>query len=193
MNPPTRADITGLILAGGRGSRLGGADKGLLPFEERTLVEHAIERLAPQVATLMISANRNRERYAALGWPVVADGGTDFDGPLAGMLAGLRAARTGWLATVACDAPRFPSDLVARLVAGRGAAPAAVAALAGRPQPVFCLLHRSLAAPLAAALAAGQRATGAWLASVGAEPVPFADPQAFANLNTAQDFAAAGA
>jgi len=186
-----RSAITGLILAGGRGTRLGGEDKGLALFQGRRLVEHAIERLFPQVATVIVSANRNRERYEALGWPVVADDDATFAGPLAGMLAGLRAARTDWLATVPCDAPHFPSDLVAQLVAGIGSAHAAVASVDGKAQPVFCLLHRSAADSLAPTLRANQRAAVHWLTTIGAQTVPFANARAFANLNTAQDFAAA--
>jgi molybdopterin-guanine dinucleotide biosynthesis protein A len=188
-----RSAITGLILAGGRGRRLGSVDKGLALWQGRPLVEHALGRLTPQVGAVLISANRNRERYGALGCSVVADADESFSGPLAGMLAGLRAARTEWLAVVPCDAPQLPHDLVARLTAGMGGAAAAVATVDGRSQPVFCLLKTSLADRLAADLSAGLHATGRWLASIGAATVAFADARAFANLNTAEDFAAAAA
>ena len=115
---PSRAAITGLVLAGGRGQRLGGVDKGLQPWHGRALVDHAIERLAPQVAEVMISANRNAADYASRGARVLADAHGDFRGPLAGMLAGLRAAATPWLAVVPCDSPRLPIDLVERLARG---------------------------------------------------------------------------
>lgn len=184
-------DIAGLILAGGRGARLGGADKGLQSFAGQPLVAHAIARLRPQVASLLISANRHLERYAACGFPVLVDGDSDYRGPLAGILRGLRAAPTAWIAVVPCDAPFFPSDLVVRLAHAVDSARAAVAKVEGKPQPVFCLLHTSLAADLAAALRAGQRTTGAWLARIGAVPVEFADACSFANLNTTADFAAA--
>src|SRR5580658_1275779 len=106
------ADITGLVLAGGRGSRMGGIDKGLQAHHGVPLAQHALRRLAPQVATTMLSANRNLETYAAMGVPVWSDETADFSGPLAGMLAGLNHCGTEYLATVPCDAPDFPLDLV---------------------------------------------------------------------------------
>ena len=114
-------DITGLVLAGGQGTRMGGADKGLLPLAGRSLAWHALERLRPQVGSLAISANRNLQDYRALGvpvWPDLETGGAAFPGPLGGMLAGLSACPTEWLMVVPCDAPFFPQDLVARLAAG---------------------------------------------------------------------------
>lgn len=195
-----REQITGLVLAGGRGSRMGGLDKGLVPFEGRPLVAHAIERLAPQVGPLLINANRHAEAYAAFGVPVVADALADYPGPLAGLLAGLEQAGTEWLVSVPCDTPRFPADLVARLAASAVAAGADVALPVTRepdgrqqPQPVFCLLRRALREPLAAFLARGERKIDRFTAGQKQVLVPFEradDAAAFANANTREELAA---
>ena len=113
-----RRDVTGLILAGGRGSRMGGVDKGLQPYAGRALAAHAVERLQPQVARLMINANRNLDSYRLLCADVWPDELCGYPGPLAGMLAGLAHCTTELMATVPCDAPHFPDDLVARLAGG---------------------------------------------------------------------------
>jgi molybdopterin-guanine dinucleotide biosynthesis protein A len=189
--PIVRDQITGLVLAGGRGSRMGGIDKGLQGLRGEPLVAHALRRLAPQVGPRMISANRHLDAYAALGVTVWPDADPGFAGPLAGLRAGLDHAETPWLATVPCDSPGFPPDLVARLalaadVAGVRAAVAATRAHDGtlRREPVFCLLHASLRDDLAAFLHAGGRAVGAWLDRHAAVEVPFEDATAFANANT---------
>jgi molybdopterin-guanine dinucleotide biosynthesis protein A len=190
---PAREAITGLILAGGRGLRLGGVDKGLQPWRGLPLVDHALALLAPQVREVMISANRNEPLYARRGVRVLADAADDFPGPLAGILAGLRAAATPWLAVVPCDSPRLPADLVERLAAGLQARPGAVAQRAdGRLEPVCCLLSTALADDLAAYLAEGGRKVEGWIARHAA-PVPFeraGDAAAFANLNTPDDLRA---
>ncbi|MCE4061920.1 molybdenum cofactor guanylyltransferase MobA [Pandoraea sputorum] len=203
--PIRRSDITGLILAGGRGQRMGGRDKGLQPFAGRPLVEHVMARLRPQVGALLISANRNRDAYAAtLGADgtnvtdgVISDEIQDFAGPLAGMLAGLRAACTDYVLTVPCDSPYLPDDLGERLCAALNALPqadapdsgplAAYAATAQGPHPVFALLHRSLADDLAATLAAGEHRVRAWLARHKAVQVHFGDERPFYNVNTLDD------
>ena len=193
MHAPGRTDITGLVLAGGRASRMGGIDKGLVEFGGRTLVERVIERLRPQVGPLMISANRNLDAYRAFGFPVLldaADGLEPFPGPLAGLLAGLRAARTPWLAAAPCDAPFLPLDLVSRLSASLGASRAAMACIGDRAEPVFCLLHADLADDLAAALANGERRAETWLRGVGAAPAVFLQAENFANFNTLQELRA---
>jgi molybdopterin-guanine dinucleotide biosynthesis protein A len=193
-----RAAITGLVLAGGRGSRMGGVDKGWLLFEGRPLVRHALDRLAPQVATLAISANRHLDDYLALGHPVWPDRSADFAGPLAGWQAALHAVdprHTPWLASVPCDLPRFPADLVARLAAGAAAAgaTAAYAVADGRAHPVCALLHTRLAPRLDAALAAGHLRVLDWLQGVQAVAVPFdGEAAAFANLNRPEDLASPG-
>jgi molybdenum cofactor guanylyltransferase len=188
------ANITGLVLAGGRGSRMGGIDKGLQPHHGVPLAQHALRRLAPQVATAMLSANRNLETYTAMGVPVWSDETADFSGPLAGMLAGLNHCGTDYLATVPCDSPDFPLDLVARLARGldESQAPIAVAATieqeAVRPQPVFCLLNVSLRASLAAFLASGERKTALWIRQHRNIQVVFEEPKAFLNVNTLLEF-----
>jgi len=193
------ADITGLVLAGGRGSRMGGIDKGLQPFRGQAMALHALQRLAPQTGQMLLNANRNTADYAAWGYPVVADAAPDFAGPLAGMLAGLRQCRTGWLATVPCDSPRFPLDLVARLAAAEPSGMAVVTACtapaaAPRLQPVFCLIAARLAPALADYLAQGGRKVGEWAAQQEAVRVPFGPPQddplAFANANTLEELSA---
>ncbi len=193
MNP----DITGLVLAGGRGLRMGGADKGLQEFKGAPLALHALQRLRPQVGQVLINANRHHDAYRAFGAPVVADASADFAGPMAGVLAGLQRCATSWLLAVPCDAPGFPLDLAARLAAAaaREGAKAAVAQdrdELGQPrlQPVFCLVHVSLAASLQAWLDGGGRKARSWLESQHAAQVMFdgpGDTQAFFNANTPGD------
>lgn len=192
MNP---SDITGLVLAGGLGRRMGGVDKGLLPFEGVPLARRALERLRPQVGALMLNANRHLDVYAAWGVPVWPDADDQFAGPLAGLLAGLRHAGTPWVACVPCDCPHFPPDLVQRLAAHAADAdvvmPVTPAPDGGRPQPqpVFSLVRRHLADDLSQFLAAGGRKVEAWAARLRCVQVPFHDSAAFANANTAQELA----
>lgn len=191
MTTIAKDEVTGLILAGGRGSRMGGVDKGLQLLHGLPLARHAMERLAPQVGAMMISANRNLEAYAALGAPVWPDADADFAGPLAGFLAGLSHCRTEWMVTVPCDTPRFPDDLVARLAAAVRDAPAAVAVTvqegARQREPVFCLLRRDLEAKLAAYVRAGGRKINLWLSSCGCVDVVFPEASAFFNANTTEE------
>ena len=114
-----RPTITGVILAGGLGTRMGGADKGLQLFKGQTLVSHIAQRLAPQVDRLLINANRNTSQYADLGYPLISDLITGFAGPLAGLQAALSVADTEWVVTVPCDSPNLPLDLVSRLHAAK--------------------------------------------------------------------------
>jgi molybdenum cofactor guanylyltransferase len=190
-----REQITGLVLAGGRGERMGGADKGLLDWHGEPLAQRALRRLAAQVGPMLISANRHPERYAAFGAPVVADEGSSsgFAGPLAGLLAGLRATRTPLLMAVPCDAPDFPLDLVARLAAALAASGAdvAVPTVSGdtgpRLQPVFCLMRSTVAGSIEPALAAGHHKVGRWVQAQRHTGVAFADAAAFRNINTPDD------
>lgn len=191
-------DITGLVLAGGQGTRMGGTDKGLQLLDGTPLALHALRRLAPQVGPLLINANRNLTAYEAFGAPVCADTVAGFAGPLAGFLAGLAHCRTPWLLTVPCDTPHFPTDLAARLAAAAQAQGAEIAmAMAPdgeapdatlRPQPVFCLLRTDLRDSLERFIAGGGRKAGAWTAQHGCARVPFDDPgdnpHAFFNANT---------
>ena len=123
----TRALVTGLVLAGGLGRRMSadgaGVDKGLALLGGRPMVAHVIDRLAPQVGTLLINANRNADRYAAFAHPVIPDAIEGYAGPLAGLHAGMRAAATPWIVTAPCDSPFLPEDLVARLWHARQGAP----------------------------------------------------------------------
>jgi molybdenum cofactor guanylyltransferase len=198
MTAPRREATTGLVLAGGRGTRMGGVQKSLLPWgpPPGTLASHALARLAPQVGCLAINANAEMERHAALGVPVWPDTATDHPGPLAGWLAALRAmpAEQDWLLSVPCDTPHFPLDLAPRLMAalqGPGSPAIAIAATADGPQPVFALLHRSLARPLAQALAKpdGERSALRFARAHDAAVVLFDDAAAFADADSPEDLA----
>jgi len=183
-------DITGLVLAGGRGSRMGGVDKGLQVHLGMPLAQHALLRLAPQVGPLLINANRNLGAYAAMGAPVCADVLPDYAGPLAGFMAGLEHCVTPWLVTVPCDSPLLPSDLVARLAQALTDADANIAMAATledgvqQVQPVFCLMKTSLKDSLAAFTQGGQRKIDRWTALHRCVEVRFDDTHAFFNANT---------
>lgn len=184
--------VTGVVLAGGAGRRMGGADKGLLLLGGRPLAQIALDRLRPQVQRLAVSANRNRDAYAAMGVPVIPDGLEGFQGPLAGLLAALESAETPLVACVPCDAPGFPADLVVRLREAMGMrADAAYAVAAGRSHPVFCLVRSRLAASLRAHLSRGGRRVEKWLRGEGAVAADFGRrDDLFRNLNTPGDLAA---
>lgn len=186
-------DITGLILAGGRGSRMGGVDKGLQNHRGIPLAMHALLRLGPQVGHLMINANRNLGAYDAFGVPVWPDALPDFPGPLAGFLAGLEHCETPYLVTVPCDTPNFPEDLVQRLSQAleTEGAELAMAATPGpdgpQLQPVFCLMQATLMESLVAFTHAGQRKIDRWTAQHRVATVVFDDADAFFNANTADE------
>lgn len=184
--------ITGLVLAGGRGTRMGGVDKGLQHFQGQPLARHALERLRPQVGSMMVSANRHLDDYTTFGVPVWPDVDAEFAGPLAGMLAGLAHCSTPYLACVPCDAPLFPLDLVVRLASGQADIVVATAPDAEgmqRLQPVFCLIRTDLQGSLAQFIAAGGRKVGQWMALHHCMTVPFTDGQAFFNANTLVELA----
>ncbi len=183
--------VTGLILAGGEGRRVGGADKGLLDFQGRPLIAHVIDRLAPQVERLLISANRNLDAYRAFGHPVLTDLSDERLGPLAGIQAGLTACETPWLVVCPCDCPAPPDDLVARLLTEAEARQAAlaVAMTSEGMQPAFQLCRRELLPALERFLAAGERRVGAWCRDQGAVEVNFPAAEAFRNLNTLAELA----
>ncbi len=189
------SDITGLILAGGRGSRMGGVDKGLQVFNGAPMAMHTLMRLSPQVGHLLINANRNLAAYESFGVPVVVDSVPDFAGPLAGILAGLEQCQTPYLLTAPCDSPFVPADLAAKLsqalveAGARIAMPVTLEPDAnGQPrrqvQPVFCLLDATLADDLTAYLQQGGRKIDAWTARHPSVEVVFDDAAAFANINT---------
>lgn len=182
--------ITGVILAGGLGRRMGGIDKGLQELRGKPMVEWVVERLAPQVDELLINANQNTERYAAFGHPVVADRIPDFAGPLAGLHAALSAATQPLVVTAPCDSPFLPADLVSRLLAGLTAAGAdlAVARTFDQPHPVFCLCKREVVAHLGEFLAGGGRKIDRWYSTLAVVEVAFDDEAAaFENINTREE------
>lgn len=185
--------ITGLIVCGGRGSRMGGVDKGLQNFNDMPLALHALLRLSPQVGPVLINANRNLAAYESFGAPVWPDPMADFQGPLAGWLAGIERCETPYLVVVPCDSPHFPTDLVPRLAGAlvREDADIAMAATLeeGRvqAQPVFCLLKASLLESLLQYLNAGERKIDRWTALHRCATVVFEDAHAFANANTLEE------
>lgn len=181
--------MTGVILAGGRGNRMGGADKGWIEFRGKPLIEHVIERFAPQVDQLIISANRSLERYRALGYAVVEDEIGDFAGPLAGLHASMRVAAAEWIATVPCDGPLFPRDFVQTLLAASFAhgADVAVVRAGGRVHPVYAVCRRRCDVSLKAYLHAGGRRQLEWVESQKHLVVDFSDATAFRNLNAPDD------
>lgn len=169
---------------------MGEVDKGWVELDGRPLVERVLERFAPQVAQVLISANRNRDRYAALGHEVIADVIPDYAGPLAGLHAAFAHARYDLIATVPCDSPWLPLDLVARLRSAleRSNAQAAIARSGGRLHPVFLLCRRTVAEQLQAYLAKGGRKAEAWCATLHCVPADFDDQaEAFGNINTPAD------
>jgi molybdenum cofactor guanylyltransferase len=196
----TSADLTGLVLAGGQGSRMGGLDKGLQRLHGEPLAAHVLKRLAPQTGPLIISANRHADVYAALGAPfgatVVADTLPGFPGPLAGLLAGLRAANTAFVLSAPCDSPGLPDDLAARLAEALVAHDADIATVTTinsdgitSIHPVFALLRVSLADDLSAFLDAGERKVRAWYARHKTVEVAFSNERAFYNINSLQELA----
>lgn len=189
-SPIDIASITAVILAGGRGTRMGSVEKGLQPFRGEPLVAHVARRLAPQVGRLTISANRHRDRYGAFAARVIPDLSADDRGPLAGLEAALTDCRTAWLVSVPCDAPFLPSTLVAHLaaaMAGDDPARAAFARTETGAHPVFCLMRRDVLDGLSAYLDGGGRAVGGWIATLDGRAVPFDDEAAFRNLNTVDE------
>lgn len=184
--------ITALILAGGKGRRMGGNDKGLLPFGAGLLVGHVIDAIRPQVGSVMISANRNHEVYREFGLPVLGDPLEDFQGPLAGFLAGLQALKTEYLLTLPCDGPVIVPNLVRRLADGLEEAQSqiAVAHDGRRLQPVYALLHRGTLDSLRQALDEGERKIDLWYPRQRWVTVDFSDvPEQFNNINTPDDYA----
>ncbi len=184
MNP---IRITGLILAGGRGSRMGGIDKGLQNFHGTPLVQHALTRLQAQqgdlIADTMIVANRNQSIYQSLGVQVLSDSTADFAGPLAGFLTGLEHCQTSHLLTIPCDSPLFPSNLASQLLEAMTQADADIALAAAREedgviraQPVFCMMKVTLRESLSQFMQAGGRKVDAWTAQHATVVVPFDTP-----------------
>lgn len=188
-----REDVTGVVLAGGLGRRMGGVDKGLVELDGRPLCAHVIARLAPQTGALVINANQNVDRYAAFGHPVVRDAVAGFAGPLAGLHAALAAVCTPYVATAPCDSPFLPVDLVSRLGDALAAqrADLAVAKTFDQPHPVFALVRRDVLTHLTRFLEAGGRKIDAWYATLPFVEVAFDDEaDAFRNINTVDELRA---
>ncbi len=190
MNPETDTGVTAVILAGGRATRMGGDDKGLIPLAGRPMIEHVLAAIRPQVAAVIINANRNQARYGAYGHPVVPDEVADFPGPLAGMAAGLAAATTPLALFLPCDGPLVPDNLVERLHGAMAAAGARVAVAhdGERLQPVHVLLERELLGSLRAFLDGGARKVAQWYESFETVEVDFSDcRELFMNVNTPEE------
>ena len=186
--------ITGLILAGGRAQRMGGIDKGLIPFHNKALIESAIARLSSQVGSILINANRNVTKYASYGYPVIPDETPDFSGPLAGFSAGLKTFNTPYLLTSPCDSPLLPIDLGIKLAAEMERGDFQLVYASSKEtdgkiwaQPVFCLMHTNLQESLNAFLQKGDLKIDRWFKEVRSSTVVFDDPQAFANVNTPEE------
>ncbi|MGD9951775.1 MAG: molybdenum cofactor guanylyltransferase MobA [Burkholderiales bacterium] len=180
--------VSGIVLAGGQGRRMGGVDKGLQPLRGKPMVAWVLERLAPQVDEIVVNANQNLEAYARFGHRVVPDAIGGFAGPLAGLHAGLAAVRHPLAVTVPCDSPFLPADLVARLRAALGGHDLAVAKTGDQAHPVFSLVRRAVHAHLAEFLAQGGRKIDAWYASLKVVEVSFDDEaEAFRNINTREE------
>ncbi len=178
-------NVSGIILAGGQGRRMGTVDKGLQVLAGRTMIEHVIERLGPQVDEIIINANQNLDKYGKFGYPVAPDVTVGFAGPLAGLQAGLKAANHPMVVTAPCDSPFLPHDLVSRLAGAIGSHQLAVAKTGDQPHPVFALVRRDVLDHLTAYLSGGGRKIDAWYATLQVVEVSFDDEaDAFRNINT---------
>jgi molybdenum cofactor guanylyltransferase len=188
LKSPAMSAVSGIVLAGGQGRRMGGLDKGLQPLRGKPMVGWVVARFKSQVEEIIINANQNLEAYRAFGYRVVPDEIGGFAGPLAGLHAGLSAASYPLVATVPCDSPFLPADLVARLKNALGDKDLAVARTGEQPHPVFVLLRAGLKRNLETFLEQGGRKIDAWYASLRAVEVSFDDEaDAFRNINTLEE------
>jgi molybdopterin-guanine dinucleotide biosynthesis protein A len=180
--------VSGVVLAGGQGRRMGGVDKGLQPLRGKPMAQWALERLAPQVDEILINCNQNLDAYARFGYRLVPDEIGGFAGPLAGLHASLKAAAHPLVVTVPCDSPFLPTDLVSRLRSNLGERVLAVAKTGDQPHPVFSLVRRDVLDNLEAFLRSGGRKIDAWYASLATVEVSFDDEaDAFRNINTLEE------
>jgi molybdopterin-guanine dinucleotide biosynthesis protein A len=180
--------VSGIVLAGGQGRRMGGVDKGLQSLRGRPMIEWVLERLAPQVGEVIVNANQNLPSYEKYGHRVVRDEVGGFAGPLAGLHAGLKAAASPLVVTVPCDSPFLPADLVSRLQQSLAQNDLAVAKTGDQPHPVFALMKRQVRESLEAFLASGGRKIDAWYAALKVVEVSFDDEaDAFRNINTLEE------
>jgi len=183
-------EITAVILAGGQGRRMGGQDKGLLEFDGRTLVAILLENLQQQAVSIVINANRNHDRYASFGFPVISDTLSDYQGPLAGFACAMTAVDTDFILTLPCDGPVLAPDYVARFIDSfeRRQAPVHVAFDGERLQPVHALIRTDLRDSLDAFLASGDRKIDRWYAQHDYVRTDFSDcSDMFRNINTPSD------
>lgn len=181
-------NVTAIILAGGRGQRMGMQNKGLLQLEEQPLVAHVIARLSQQISRIVISANDDLESYQRFGLPVIPDRIKDYAGPLAGIYSAMHAQMDEWFITVPCDTPCLPTNYVQRMLCARNTHSAYVVHDGTRQQSGFCLLQRSLLPALENALCAKQFAVHRFLAIAQAQPVDFSNElSAFININSPAD------
>jgi len=190
MSINAKKDITAVILAGGMGRRYGGRDKGHIELDGQPLIEHVLDAIRPQVAAILINANRNQDTYSHYGYPVIADRLVDYQGPLAGFSAGLQAIKTEYMVTLPCDGPLLAADLVDRLCNALQQQPAdlAVAHDGERLQPVYALIPVRLQPSLENFLQSGQRKIDRWYAQHAMALADFSDvPESFNNINTPQD------
>ncbi len=177
--------ISGIILAGGRASRMGGEDKGLTPLLGEPMIAHVIHRIQRQLTTLVISANRNQAQYQQFGFPVVSDHLNTFEGPLAGIARGMEAVETPLVLVTPCDTPLLPLDLVSRLQQTllQSNRPIAVAEGDGRLQPLCFLARRTLLDSVNDSLQQGERRVHRWMDSLRPAHCHFDTPDAFININ----------
>ena len=189
--------ITGLISAGGRAQRMGGIDKGLIPFHGKPLIESAISRLKPQVSTILINANRSITKYSHYGYPVLMDETPDFSGPLAGFSVGLKHCKTPYLLTSPCDSPLLPTDLAEKMAYQLEDDDLELVFASSKEddgktwsQPVFCLMKSNLQDSLNAFLSKGDLKIDRWFKELHSATVVFENAQAFANVNTPEELAA---
>jgi molybdopterin molybdotransferase len=192
MTPAQKESITGLILAGGRSSRMGGNDKALLQFKDKRLIDHVFDRLAPQVGGVVINVNQNHEKYKSFGVRVVSDAIGNYAGPLAGLHAGLSVSRRPYLMSVPCDSPFFPDNLAERMFDALqdSVAQIAVVVTGDQPHPVFALARRSVLEHLTEFLKGGGRKIDEWYDTLRVVHVEFEDEAPFGNINTPEELEA---
>jgi len=182
-------NITAVILAGGKGRRMDGKDKGLVELANRPLIEYVIDAIKPQVETIVLNANRNQEQYSQYGYPVISDALLDYQGPLAGFISALKSSTTSHIATLPCDGPFLPKDLVERLILALNDSEAeiAVAHDGDRMQPVYSLIPTTLINSLSSFLDTGERKIDLWYKQHRVALADFSDcPETFRNINTAE-------
>ena len=189
MNTLNKHDVTAVILAGGKGRRMEGKDKGLVELANRPLIEYVIDAIKPQVGAIILNANRNQQQYSLYGYPVISDMLEDYQGPLAGFFSAMEKATSSHIVTLPCDGPLLPNDLVDRLIFALtdNKAEIAVAHDGDRMQPVYSLIPTTLIASLKTFLDSGERKIDFWYKQHKVALADFSDcPETFRNINTAE-------